>query len=97
MFLLNQRQLTFGGDFNDPAVTDNWGSELRIEYPLYTGGARKASQRAADRRGRSIRPRPVAVRRQLQLEVARSYFQILRAREIVDRRRGRPRPAKART
>lgn len=83
MFLLNQRQLSFGGDFNDPAVTDNWGNEIRIEYPLYLGGARKANQLAAtagvEASGHDLK----AVRRQLQLEVARTYFQIVRAREVV--------------
>ena len=83
MFLLNQRQLTFGGDFNAPAVTDNWGSELRLEYPLYLGGARKASQRAAASGVEAFGHDLKAVRNQLQLEVATTYFQIVRAREVV--------------
>lgn len=83
MFLLNQRQLTFGGDFNDPPVTDNWGSGLSFEYPLYTGGARKAGQQAAYAGVEASEFDLATVRRQLQLEVARSYFQILRAREVV--------------
>ena len=83
MFLLNQRQLTFGGDFNDPPVTDNWGSGLSFEYPLYTGGARKAGERAAHAGVAASAFEMAAVKRQLQLEVARSYYQILRAGEIV--------------
>ena len=83
MFLLNQRQLTFGGDFNDPAVTDNWGSELRLEYPLYTGGAREAGQRAAVAGVEASQYDLAATRRGLELEVARFYYQILRSDEIV--------------
>lgn len=84
MFLLNQRQLTFGGDFNDPDVTDNWGSEIRLEYPLYTGGAREAGQRAADAGVEASAHDLAAVRRQLELEVARAYFTVLRARSVVE-------------
>jgi len=83
MFLLNQRQLTFGGDFNDPDVTDNWGSELRLEYPIYTGGARTAGVKAADAGVSAAEFDLATVRRQLQLEVARSYYQLLRSREMV--------------
>lgn len=83
MFLLNQRQLTFGGDFNDPDVTDNWGSELRLEYPLYAGGARKAGVAAADAGVAASEYELSAARRQLELEVARGYFQVLRARENI--------------
>ncbi len=84
MFLLNQRQLTFGGDFNDPDLTDNWGSEIRLEYPLYTGGAREAGQKAADAGVAASEFERAAVRRQLELEVARSYFTVLRARAVVE-------------
>ncbi len=83
MFLLNQRQLTFGGDFNDPDVTDNWGSELRLEYPLYAGGARQAGVAAADAGVAASEYELAAARRQLELEVARGYFQVLRARENI--------------
>jgi len=83
MFLLNQRQLTFGGDFNNPLVTDNWGSALRLEYPIYSGGARTAGVKAADAGLVASEFDLAAVRRQLELEVARSYYQVLRAREIV--------------
>ncbi|MCB1231363.1 MAG: TolC family protein [Verrucomicrobiae bacterium] len=84
MFLLNQRQLTFGGDFNDPDVTDNWGSEIRLEYPLYTGGAREAGQKAADAGVAASEFELAAVRRQLELEIAKAYFTVLRARAVVD-------------
>ncbi|NOX98343.1 MAG: TolC family protein, partial [Verrucomicrobia bacterium] len=40
MMQLNQRQFGFGTNFNDPDTTDNWVSELRVEYPFYTGGGR---------------------------------------------------------
>ncbi len=83
MFLLNQRQFTFGGNFNDPDVTDNWGSELRLEYPIYTGGARTAGVKAADAGLVASEFDLAAVRRQLELEVARLYYQVLRAREVV--------------
>ncbi|MCB1091207.1 MAG: TolC family protein, partial [Verrucomicrobiae bacterium] len=83
MFLLNQRQLTFGGDFNDPDVTDNWGSEIRLEYPLYLGGAREAGVRAANAGGAVSEHDLAAVRRQLELNVARAYYQILQSREMV--------------
>lgn len=83
IFLLNQRQLTFGGDFNDPATTDNFGSELRLEYPLFTGGARKAGVAAAESGVEAARFEQLGAQQLLEAEVAKMFFQIERARGLV--------------
>ena len=83
MAILNQRQLTFDRDFNDPDTTDNWGSELRLEYPLYTGGARKAGIEAATLGLTATTDEKKATERRLALEVTEAYFRIFQARDLV--------------
>lgn len=83
MMQLNQRQFGFGSDFNNPDTADNWGSELRVEYPFYTGGARKAAIDGAQLGLEAAGHEQSATMAQLELEVARAWFQIYRDREIV--------------
>ncbi len=83
MMLLNQRQLTFDRDFNAPGLTDNWGSELRADYPIYAGGARKAAIAAAEHGVAASRWALEAARDGLRLEVAKAYYEIFRAREVA--------------
>ncbi|MCB1100542.1 MAG: TolC family protein [Verrucomicrobiae bacterium] len=83
MMLLNQRQLTFDTDFNDPEITDNWGTEVRLDYPIYLGGARQASIDAASRGVDAAKYSLMATQDQLELEVAKAYFEIYRAREVA--------------
>lgn len=83
MMQLNQRQFGFGANFNDPDTTDNWASELRVEYPFYTGGARKAAISGARLGLEAFEHEKSATLAQLELEVARAWFQIYRNREIL--------------
>ncbi len=83
MMQLNQRQFGFGADFNDPDTTDNWATELRVEYPFYTGGAREAAISGARLGLEAFEHEKRATVAQLQLEVARSWFQIFQNREIT--------------
>lgn len=83
MMQLNQRQFGFGGDFNDPDTTDNWVSELRVEYPFYTGGARRAAINGARLGLEASEHEQKATLAQLELEVARAWFQIYQSSEIV--------------
>lgn len=81
--LLNQRQLSFDQDFNDPEVTDNLSGEMRIDYPVYTGGARDAAMRAGRFGMAAARQDSLAVQRRLELEVTRGYLQLHQASELV--------------
>lgn len=83
MMQLNQRQFGFGSDFNHPDTADNWGSELRLEYPFYTGGARKAAISGAQLGLEAAGHEQSATLAQLELEVAGAWFQIYQDREIV--------------
>jgi outer membrane protein TolC len=83
MMLLNQRQLTFERDFNDPNVTDNWGTEIRLDYQIYSGGARLASLDGAARGVDASKFSLAATQDQLELEVAKAYYEIYRAREVA--------------
>ncbi len=83
MMQLNQRQFGFGSDFNNPGTTDNWGSELRAEYPFYTGGARQAAISGARSGLEAASHEQSATLAQLELEVARAWFRIYQDREIV--------------
>jgi outer membrane protein TolC len=64
-------------------VTDNWGSELRLEVPLYQGGARRAAVEAAGFGVRAAERDAAALRGSLELAVARAYFEVQGARETV--------------
>lgn len=83
MMQLNQRQFGFESNFNDPDTTDNWASELRVEYPFYTGGARKAAISGARFGLEAFEHEKSATLAQLELEVARAWFQIYQNREIL--------------
>ena len=83
MAVLNQRQLTFDRDFNDPDTTDNWGSELRVEYSLYTGGARKADIEAATLGVSAANDERLAIEQSLALQVAEAYYRVFQARDLV--------------
>ena len=83
MMQLNQRQFGFGSNFNDPDTTDNWASELRMEYLFYTGGARRAAIESAKFGLEASEYEKSATVAQLELEVARAWFQIYQSGEIV--------------
>ncbi|MCF6311471.1 MAG: TolC family protein [Verrucomicrobiales bacterium] len=83
MMQLNQRQFGFGSDFNDPDTTDNWGSEVRLEYLFYSGGARSAAIDGANLSIEASEHENLATLAQLELEVARAWFQIYQSGEIV--------------
>lgn len=83
MMQLNQRQFGFGSNFNDPDTTDNWASELRVEYLFYTGGARRAAIDGAVLGIEASEHEKSATLAQLELEVARAWFQIYQSGEIV--------------
>jgi outer membrane protein TolC len=83
--LVNQEVLDFQNtDFNDLDTIDDLNLSARIDLPLYAGGARFASRRAAAAGREAAEQSSVAIRRELGLQTARAYLSVLRARAFVD-------------
>jgi outer membrane protein len=82
-FQLNQAQLSFNQDFNNPATTDNFDTRVRLQHGLYTGGRRTAERHAAAWQTKAAEAGMANARNQLMYRVAEAYFRLLQARELV--------------
>ena len=82
-FQLNQAQLTFNQDFNDPATIDNFDTRLRVQHGVYTGGRRTAERDAAAWQTQAAQAGVQSARNQLMFRVAEAYFRLLQANELV--------------
>ncbi|MFC1757469.1 TolC family protein [Planctomycetota bacterium] len=82
-YQLNQAQLSFAQDFNDPATIDDFHTQLRLQQGIYTGGLR-AEDEAAAAFGRTATCQDLrALRNQLAFRVARAYYRLLQARDLT--------------
>ncbi len=83
--LVNQESISGRGftrfeDFDDLPTTDNLEASGGVSLPLYAGGVRFARRRAAQHGLEALEHRTQAVQAELGLAVARTYFDIRRAR-----------------
>ncbi len=81
--ILDQRRFESTLDFNDPGVTPNFRTGLTGSITIYDGGRRRARAMEASARAKASEARQEEVRRDLALEVARSYYLIHEARETA--------------
>ena len=81
--ILNQRAFNFGLNFNHPGQIDNLNGTGTIAYNLYNGGRVTAGVHAARAGYRAAQEDLRATQDQLTLSVARSYFEIIKAKESV--------------
>jgi len=83
-FQLNQAQLTFAQDFNDPDTIDNFHTQLRLQQGLYAGHSRLEHEQAAAH-GRTAACRDLqSLRNQLAFRVGQAYYRLLQARDLVE-------------
>ena len=81
--ILNQRAFNFGLNFNHPGQIDNVNGTGTIAYNVYSGGRVKAGVNAARAGYRAALEDLRASQDQLTLSVAKSYFEIIKAKESV--------------
>lgn len=80
--ILDQRRFDNTLDFNDPGVTRNFRTGLTGSITLYDGGRRRSRTQEASARAGAIAARRQIVRRDLALEIARSFHLVHEAREL---------------
>ena len=68
---------------NHPPVRDDLGTEARLEYPIFTGGARSGALAMARAGEAAARYDWEATTEGLELEVAKAYYRVQQAREMV--------------
>ncbi len=83
MFQLNQAQLNFNQDFNNPGTFDNFNTQLRVKHRLYAGGRRLAEEDAAQSHLAAASLRLGAVQNQLIYRVAEAYYRLLQTNELL--------------
>lgn len=83
MSLLDQRQYGSSLDVKHPPVRDDLGAEARLEYPIFTGGARSSAFAMARAGEAAARYDWEATTEGLELEVAKAYYRVHQAREMV--------------
>jgi len=83
MSLLDQRQYGANFDMNHPSVRDDLEGEARVEYPIYTGGARSSALDMARSGETAARYDWEATAEGLELEVTKAYYRVHQAREMV--------------
>ena len=83
MFQLNQGQLQFNQDFNNPGTFDNFDTRLRVKHRLYAGGRRLAEEDAARSNRAAAGLGLGAVQNQLIYRVAEAYYRLLQANELL--------------
>ena len=83
MFQLNQAQFDPNADVNNPAVTDNFDTRVRVEQRLLGGGQLRAEARAAADKRAAAGCSLVAVQNQLVFCVAEAYYRLVQANELV--------------
>jgi outer membrane protein TolC len=66
-----------------PDVPDNWWSRVELAWPIYVGGLTDALERAAEAEARATGSDLETTRLDLRLEVARTYWALVTAREAV--------------
>lgn len=81
--ILNQEAFEPGMDFNSPGTIDNWNSHAMVTWPLYDGGRRAGSLEAARAGADSLRAQKEAVRNDIAFGVARAFFEIIQADEVI--------------
>ncbi len=82
--ILNQRVYSPAIDFNDVPDTDDLNVRGVLDVPLYAGGKLSADRRAAKAAGNAMRLDAEAVRRALDGEVARVFFNAQKTRQFID-------------
>lgn len=87
MFQLNQAQLNFDQDFNDPSLTDNFHTQVLAQYNLYSGGRQMAAKRAAAAEREAAVSGLEGVQNQLVFRVTEGYYRLLQAHELLQIRR----------
>lgn len=84
MMTLNQRAFDFtSADFNHPGTTDNFATQLIGRWQLYDGGRDAAGLGAAKLAAEAAEARLAASRDMLAFEVARAYYETLKARRFI--------------
>ena len=83
MFKLHEAQFSLQENFNQPDIEGDLRSAVVLQYDLYTGGAREASERAAAAQRRAFEHRRSSARNALVFRVTEAFYEILRARDFV--------------
>lgn len=83
MSTLNQRTLSFDGDFNHPDDTENLRMSLEAGYRLFDGGRRRLDRAAASSAADASDAAWRASRSDLRLQITRTYYQVLQAGAFV--------------
>ncbi|RMD83487.1 MAG: TolC family protein, partial [Candidatus Dadabacteria bacterium] len=81
--ILNQERFRPTLDFNDVPDVDDARLSGVVELPIYAGGSRFAARRAALAERAAATSGAQAVRNLLAFEVARTFYEVLKAREFV--------------
>ena len=82
-FVLNQAQLNFNQDFNNPGTIDNFDTRLRVKQGVFAGGRRRAEKRAAEWQLQASHAGLKTVRNQLVFQTAEAYYRLLQAAHLV--------------
>ncbi len=78
---VSQQNLSPTANVNDPQETGNYRSELRLSYPLFSGGQVVHRTAAAEKRIELRTYRKKGVQNQLIHDITRAFYQIQKARE----------------
>ncbi len=84
MFQLNQRRLNATQDFNNPATTDDFHTQLRLQQNVYSGERRLHKMHAANADSAAAAMNLAALQNQLVFRVAEAYYRLLQARDLVE-------------
>lgn len=82
-FQLNQAQLSFNQDFNNPGTIDDFHTQLRLQHSLYAGQRTQHSMHAAQAQVSAAASNVEGVQNQLVFRVAEAYYRLLQARNLV--------------
>ncbi len=82
-FQLNQAKLSLAQNFNDPNVTDDFHTQLRLQHRIYAGQQRQHELHAAKAGVSAAAFNLNAVHNQLVFRVAEAYYRLLQARDLV--------------
>ncbi len=81
--ILNQQAFSNNLDFNDVPEVDNARIGGMVSLPLYAGGAHLAGRKAAHAGTAAARVDAEAVRNRLAFEVARTFYTVVKTRELI--------------
>ena len=82
-YFVNQEAIEPSLDFNDLPTVDDLNLEAAVQLPIWVGGRRFAGRTAARAATRAAEAREAAVKEDLALAVARTYFAIQKAKGFV--------------